>query len=1098
MNIPEQFIQRPIATGLTMVAILVFGIAGYHDLPVSDLPNVDYPTIQVSANLPGANPDTMAAAVALPLERAFSTIAGLDSMTSANRPGTTSITLQFSLDRSLDGAAQDVQAAIGQAVRQMPPGMPSPPSYSRVNPADAPVLYIGLGSDTLPMSEVNEYADTLISPSISAVPGVAQVQVFGAFKYAVHVQLDPHQLATRHIGIDEVQQAISDGNVNVPTGTLWGRQQAQTVESHGQLMSAADYARLIVSYQGGAPVRLSDLGRVIDSVQNDKNMNFYYDADNPDGAPTINMAVYKQPGTNAVQVVDRIKAILPGLQAQLPPAVKMFTRNDRSVTIRRSVDDVKFTLELALFLVVLVIFLFLRNLRATTIPSLALPFSLVGTFAVMYLCGYSLDNLSLMALTLCVGFVVDDAIVMLENIVRHLEQGEGVMEAALNGSGEIGFTIVAMTISLCAVFIPVLFMGGVLGRLLHEFAVTIISAILVSGFVSLTLTPMLCSRFLKPHQETRHGWLFQLFERMQRELERAYDWALRGALRHKLATLGISLALLAGTAYLAVIIPKGFLPSEDIDQISGTTEAVEGISFDAMIDHQRQVAKALLQDPAVAYVMSAVGGGGRTMNQASLSIGLKPRAERALQADQVIQELGPKLAAVPGVTTYLRNPPPISIGGIQSKALYQFTLKSTDTEQLYRLSEEFTQKMKMLPALTDVSSDLQIRNPQINVEIDRDAASSYGVTANQIENALYSAYGQRQVSTILAPNNQYAVILELEPEFQRDAAALSSLYIRSKSGNVVPLSAVAKLTPALGPLSVNHVGQLPAVTISFNLKIGTSLGEAVAEIDDLARRSLPASVSTTFQGTAQAFQSSLTGLGLLLLLAVLVIYIVLGILYESLVHPITILSGLPSAGFGALVSLYAFHYAATKGWISPLLNMELNVYGFVGIIMLIGIVKKNAIMMIDFALEAQRKEGKSPAEAIYQGCLVRFRPIMMTTMAALMGTLPIALGMGAGAESRRPLGVSVVGGLAFSQVVTLFLTPVVYIYLEQAKGWPARVFGRKARAEKPAGEQLLPVAPAHSALKSAPGHGGAPEISGVSQRNASDGGSLAGIPPREQ
>jgi HAE1 family hydrophobic/amphiphilic exporter-1 len=1043
---------------------------------------VDYPTINVSASLPGANPDTMASAVALPLEKAFSTISGLDSMTSQNRPGNTSITLQFNLNRSLDGAAQDVQAAIGQAVRQMPPGMPSPPSYSRVNPADAPVIYIAMSSDTLPLPSLDEYAESEVSPSISAVSGVAQVQVFGSFKYAVHVQLDPHQLATRHIGIDDVQSAITEGNVNVPTGTLWGHNQAQTVESKGQLTSAADYARLIISYQQGAPVRLGDLGRVIDSVQNDKNMNYYYDAQNPDGTPTMNLAVFKQPGSNAVEVVDGIKALLPGLRQQLPPSVNMFTRNDRSVTIRKSVNDVKFTLELALFLVVMVIFLFLRNIRATTIPSLALPFSLGGTFGVMYLCGYSLDNLSLMALTLCVGFVVDDAIVMLENIVRHVEGGEGVMQAALRGSQEIGFTILAMTVSLCAVFIPVLFMGGVLGRLLHEFAVTIISAILVSGIVSLTLTPMLCSRFLKPHHEIKHGRLFNMFEYMQKGLEHIYARSLRVVLRHGWAMIMVLLLLMAGTAYLAVIIPKGFLPSEDLDVINGTTEAVEGISYDSMLDHQREVSKVIMQDPAVAFVMSAVGGGGRTMNQANLSIGLKPRAERE-QVDQVIEELNPKLAGVTGVTTYLRNDPPISIGGVRSKGLYQFTLKDTNTEELYKLSDDFTEKVQGITGLSDVSSDLQIRNPQINVEIDRDAASSYGVTANQIENALYSAYGQRQVSTILAPNNQYAVILELQEQFQRDSAAISSLYIRSKTGNLVPINAIAKLTPALGPLSVNHVGQLPAVTVSFNLKIGTSLGDAVNQINALAARALPASVSTSFQGTAQAFQSSLTGLGLLLVMAVLVIYIVLGILYESVVHPITILSGLPSAGFGALLTLYAFHYASMKGWISPLLNMQLDVYGFVGIIMLIGIVKKNAIMMIVFALEAQRTEGKTPAEAIYQGCLVRFRPIMMTTMAASMGTLPIALGIGAGAESRRPLGVSVVGGLAFSQFVTLFLTPVVYIYMEQAKN----LFSRRKRSVKSESESHL--APSHSRVQA---HGRAPEISGVSRRTASDGGSLPG------
>ena len=712
----------------------------------------------------------------------------------------------------------------------------------------------------------------------------------------------------------------------------------------------------------------------------------------------------------------------------------------------------KFTLELALFLVILVIFLFLRNVSATAIPSLALPFSLVGTFAVMYLGGYSLDNLSLMALTLSVGFVVDDAIVMLENIVRHIERGEGVLEASINGSEEIGFTILSMTLSLSAVFLPVLFMGGVLGRLLHEFAVTIMAAILVSGFVSLTLTPMLCSRFLKPHHEVKHGRLYNFAEAMQVSLEKGYDRCLQVALRHKLATMLFSLALAVGTYYLAVIIPKGFLPSEDINQINGTTEAIEGISFDAMVEHQKQVGEILMQDPSVAYVMSSIGSGGRTLNQGGLNILLKPRSERP-QVDQVIAELRPKLAAVPGITTFLRNDPPIRIGGVQSKALYQFTIQSANTKELYASADAFTAKMRALPGLTDVSSDLQIRNPQVNVDIDRDAASSYGVTVNQIEDALYSAYGQRQISTIFAPNNQYWVIRELEPEYQRDANKIASLYVHAApttafpKGQLVPLSAVAKLTPTLGPLSVNHLGQLPAVTVSFNLKAGTSIGDAVSEIDNLARQALPPSTSTTFQGNAQAFQSSLGGLGMLLVMAILVIYIILGILYESFLHPITILSGLPSAGFGALLSLYAFHVAATKGWVSPLLDMNLDIYGFVGIIMLIGIVKKNAIMMIDFALEAQRKEGLSPAEAIHKGCLVRFRPIMMTTMAALMGTLPIALGLGAGGETRRPLGVSVVGGLAFSQVVTLFLTPVFYIYMEDAKQWGTRVFGRKQHPE---------------------------------------------------
>jgi hydrophobic/amphiphilic exporter-1 (mainly G- bacteria), HAE1 family len=1051
MSIPERFIQRPIATTLIMIAILLFGIASYQFLPVSDLPNVDFPTISVSASLPGANPDTMAAAVALPLEKQFSNIAGLDSMVSANRLGSTSIVLQFSLDRNIDGAAEDVQAAISQAARQLPANMPSPPSYSRQNPADYPVLSVALTSETLKLSDVDEYAETNIAPSISTVNGVALVQLFGSYKYSPRIQLDPQALATRQIGIDQVESAIQTGNVNLPTGTIWGPQRAPTVQTQGQLFTAADFANLIVAYRNGSPVRLADLGRVIDSVQNDKNLNYYYDADHPQGVPAIQMVIYKQPGTNAVQVVDGIKAMLPRLQAGLPQSVNMYILFDRSTTIRNSVDDVKFTLLLSLFLVIMVIFLFLRNLSATTIPSLALPLSLVGTFAALYLGGYSLDNLSLMALTLSVGFVVDDAIVMLENIVRHMEHGESPMEAALNGSGEIGFTILSMTMSLTAVFLPILFMGGVLGRLLHEFAVTIMSSILVSGFVSLTLTPMLCSRFLKPPHESRHGRLYNFMESIQMGLQNGYDRCLQVVLRHKLTTIVFAAALAFGTYFLAVAIPKGFLPSQDIDQINGTTEAVEGISFDAMVQHQKQVAETLIQDPAVAYLMSTAGGNGRTINQGSLSIRLKPRSER-LQVDQVINELRPKLATIPGIATFLRNDPPIRIGGLQSKALYQFTIQSPNTKELYDSSEGFTAKMRALPGLTDVTSDLQIRNPQVNVEINRDAASSYGVNVNQIEDAIYSAYGQRQITTIFAPNDQYWVILELEPEYQRDPDKIAALYIHSSTtGQLVPLNAVANLSPTLGPLSVNHLGQVPAVTISFNLKPGTSIGDAVNEINNLARQALPPTTATTFQGNAQAFQSSLNGLGLLLIMAILVIYIILGILYESFLHPITILSGLPSAGFGALLSLYVFHLAAMRGWVSPLLDMNLDIYGFVGIIMLIGIVKKNAIMMIDFALEAQRVEGLSPADAIYKGCLVRFRPIIMTTMAALMGTLPIALGLGAGGETRRPLGVTVVGGLIFSQVVTLFLTPVFYIYMEDAKRLGSRLFSRKRPSEAESG-----------------------------------------------
>ena len=1026
MSFAELFIRRPVATVLVMLAILLFGAIGYRALPVSDLPNVDFPTILVSANLPGASPETMASSVATPLERQFSTIAGLDSMTSSNVQGSTQVTLQFNLSRNIDAAAQDVQAAITQTSAQLPQNMPSPPSFRKVNPADQPILYLALGSPTLPLSDVDEYAETFLAQRISMVSGVAQVQVFGSQKYAVRVQLDPRELASRQLGINEVENAVERGNVNLPTGTLWGSHQAVTVQANGQLTDAAAYRPLIVAYRNGSPVRLEELGRVINSVENDKIASWF------NGTRAVVLAILRQPGTNTVEVVDNIKALFPNFRALLPPAVSLNILYDRSVSIRDSVRDVKFTLFLTITLVVMVIFLFLRNLSATVIPSLALPMSIVGTFAVMYLLGYSLDNLSLMALTLSVGFVVDDAIVMLENIVRHMEMGEGVLEAAFRGAKEVGFTIVSMTLSLAAVFIPVLFLGGILGRLLHEFAVTIGAAILVSGFVSLTLTPMLCSRFLRPRHGEKHGRLFNAFERIHQGMLRAYDVSLQYALRHRLATMALSLFLVVATGYLFVKIPKGFLPSEDTGSIFIFTEAAEGISYEAMVQHQRLLADIVSQDKYVDNVMSSVGGGSASVagntNQGRIFIRLKPRATRP-HVDQVIEELRPKLATVPGVKAYMQNLPPIRIGGQLTKSLYQFTLQSPDTEELYRSATLLEAKWRDVPGLQDVASDLQIKNPQINVVIDRDKASALGVSAQQVEDALYTAYGTRQISTIYAPNNEYRVIMELAPLYQRDPSALSLLYIRSNSGQLVPLNAVAGLTATLGPLSVNHLGQLPAVTLSFNLKPGVSLGDAVKRVDDLARANLPSTITTSFQGAAQAFESSLSGLGILLVMAILVIYIVLGILYESFIHPLTILSGLPSAGFGALLTLRLFH-------------VELNLYGFVGMILLVGIVKKNAIMMIDFALEAQRTEGKSSAEAIYHGCLIRFRPIMMTTMAALMGTLPIALGFGAGAESRRPLGLAVVGGLLFSQVVTLYLTPVFYIYMESFQQWVARVFGK--------------------------------------------------------
>lgn len=1031
MNIAEIFIRRPVMTTLIMMAILLFGIIGYKLLPVSDLPNVDFPTILVSANLPGASPETMASAVATPLERQFSTIAGIDSMTSTNAQGNTQITIQFNLSRNIDAAAQDVQAMIAKAARQLPQDMPSPPSYQKVNPADQPILYLALSSPILPLSAVNEYADTFIAQRISMISGVAQVMIYGSQKYAVRAQLDPKALASRGIGIDEVASVIEKGNVNLPTGTLYGTDKAFTVQATGQLYNAAAYRPLIVAYHNGSPVHLGELGRVIDSVENDKVASWY------NNTRAIVLAIQRQPGTNTVEVVDSIKKLLPTFRAQMPASVDLNILYDRSVSIRNSVNDVKFTLLLAIFLVVLVIFLFLRNLSATIIPSLALPISIIFTFAVMYLLGYSLDNLSLMALVLAVGFVVDDAIVMLENIVRHMEKGEGVLEAALNGSKEIGFTILSMTLSLVAVFIPVLFMGGIMGRLLHEFAVTIGVAILVSGFVSLSLTPMLCSRFLRPPATEKHGRFYMISERFFEGMLHIYKRSLTFVLKHKRATMIITGITLIATIYMFIAIPKGFLPSEDTGQIFAFTEAQQGISFDSMVRHQKALASIVHEDPNVDSFMSSVGASGSSVasNSGRIIIRLKPRSERRLSADEIIQELRKKVAKVIGINMFMQNLPPIRIGGRLTKSQYQFTLQNPDTEELYKYSAILEAKLRELPQLQDVTSDLQIKNPEVNVEIDRDKASALGVTAQQVEDALSTAYASQQVSTIYAPNNQYRVITEVEPQYQMDPSALSLLYIRSSEGKLVPLNTVANLTQTIGPLTVNHLGQLPSVTLSFNVKPGVALSEAVSIVEKHARATLPQTISTSFQGTAQAFQASLKGLWLLLIMAILVIYLVLGILYESFIHPLTILSGLPSAGFGALLVLLLF-------------KMDLNVYAFVGVIMLVGLVKKNGIMMIDFALNAQRIEGKKAVDAIYQGCIIRFRPIMMTTMSALMGTLPIAIGFGAGAEARRPLGLAVVGGLLVSQVLTLYVTPVFYVYMETFQEKVSNWLGKRKKSKE--------------------------------------------------
>jgi HAE1 family hydrophobic/amphiphilic exporter-1 len=1046
MNIAGPFIRRPVATSLVMLAIVLFGAAAYRRLPVSDLPNVDLPTLVVTASLPGASPETMASSVATPLERQFSTIAGLTSMNSTNVLGGTQVTLQFDLARDVDAAAQDVQAAITQATPLLPPDMPAPPVYRKVNPADQPILFLALTSPVLPLYTLDEYGQTLMAQRISMVPGVAQVLVYGSQKYAVRVQLDPQALASRGIGTDEVAAAIRSANVNLPTGTLYGPHQAFTVETNGQLLTAERYRAIVVAYRNGAPVRLEQLGHVIDGVEDDKTAGWYANASGVERS--LILAVQRQPGTNTVEVADAVKALLPSFAALLPPSVHVQLHFDRSQTIRESVDDVKLTMVVALVLVVLVIFLFLRNLSATVVASLSLPLSIVGTFAVMLPLGFSLDNLSLMALTLAIGFVVDDAIVILENIVRHMEHGEPPLAAADEGSREIGFTIVSMTLSLAAVFIPVLFMPGIVGRLFHEFAVTICVAILISGIVALTLTPMLCARVLRPPSAERHGALYQATERGFDRTHALYERSLRWVLRHRPATLGVSLLVLVATAVLFVRVPKGFLPNEDQGLLFGVVEAQEGISFDEMQRVMRRVIDVVRQDPAVARLSANISAGsaaaGSTLNQGRMFVRLKAREERP-PAPAVVGRIRAALADVPGVRVFLQVPPTVRIGGQLTKSLYQFTLQSPSTDDLYRWAPVLEERLRALPQLQDVTSDLQVKNPQVQVAIDRDKAATLGVTAERVEQVLYDAFGSRWVSTIYAPTNQYRVIMEVADRFQDDPAALSRLWVRSEAGRLVPLEAVAALGRGVGPLTVNHFGQLPAVTLSFNLAPGWALGDAVAAVRAVAREVLPDTITTDFQGTAAAFASSVGGLSALLVLSILVIYIVLGILYESFVHPLTILSGLPSAGFGALVTLLLF-------------GIDLDIYGFVGLIMLIGIVKKNAIMQIDFALDAQRTEGREPLDAITEGCLIRFRPIMMTTMAALLGALPIALGLGAGAESRRPLGLAVVGGLLFSQLITLYLTPVYYTYLEALVGrvrtWRAgRVVAEPVPSARPAADR---------------------------------------------
>jgi HAE1 family hydrophobic/amphiphilic exporter-1 len=1030
MNLPALCIRRPVMTVLLMVALVVFGVVAYPKLPVNELPNVDFPTISVSASLPGASPETMASAVATPLENQFSTIAGISSMTSTSALGSTSITLTFELDRSIDAAAQDVQTAISAAQRQLPTTMPTPPTFRKVNPADKAILYLTLSSDTLPLSTVDEYGETRLAQRLSMIDGVAQVSVFGSQKYAVRISVDPNKLAANGIGIDTLQQAIADANVNLATGSLNGNRQLLQVSSDGQLQDAAPYNDIVVAYRNGAPVRLSALGHASDGVQNDQVASWF------NGKRAVVLAVDRQPGSNTVATVARIRAVLPQFEASLPPSIKLGVLYDRSASIRDSVNDVQYTLLLAGVLVILVIYLFLGNMSATLIPALALPVSVIGTFGVMYALGYSLDNLSLLALTLVVGFVVDDAIVMLENIMRHVEEGMDPYVASLKGSAEIGFTIFSMTISLVAVFLPVMFMGGIVGRLFHEFAVTISTAILISGFVSITLTPMLCSRFVKHAGQGKKAHVVLWFDRGFSHVREGYSRSLVWSVNHPRVVLAGFFVSLLATALLFVVVDKDFIPAGDTGQLIVNVEGPDDISITAMKARQQELAAIVAKDPNVDNFMSSVGSGGSrtTTNNGSIFMTLQPPGQRALDPDQIIQELRAKFAKVPGIRAYIQNPPAIQVGGRQSKAEYQYTLQSVDLQALYASAGQVQHAFSQLPGFQDVTSDLDLNGPAISVKVDRARLGPLGLTMRQVQSALGTAFGANQVSTIYGSATQYWVILQVTYALQNDPAVLSQLYVTSNTGALVPLSAVASFQRTARPLTVNHQGQLPAVTISFNLAPGVSLSQAVSSIDGAMRKlSLPASISGSVQGTAQAFQDSLQGMGLLLVLALFVIYLVLGILYESFIHPLTILSGLPAAGVGALLTLMIFH-------------APLDLFSFVGIVMLIGIVKKNAIMLIDFALERQRVEGMPPAEAIVEACRVRFRPIMMTTMAAFAGTLPVALGIGAGASSRRPLGLAVVGGLLVSQVLTLYLTPVIYLYMDRLQQRFGHKSGRPATA----------------------------------------------------
>lgn len=1044
MNISALFIRRPVMTTMVMSALVIFGISAYFSLPVSELPNVDFPTISVSASLPGADPQTMAAAVATPLERQFSAIPGVTSMNSVNSAGSTSITLQFDLERNIDSAAQDVQTAISQSVRRLPDNMPSPPTLRKVNPADSAIIYLALSANQLPLTQLDDYAETRVALDISTIPGVAQVLVFGSQKYAVRIRMNPYALAARNLSLAQVQQAIQGGNSYLPTGTLSGSARTYTVQAAGQLQDAAAYNRLVIAYRNGAPVHLTDVGEAKDSTEQDKQLTTFFDntADDKDMRPAIVLAVKRQPGANTVDVSRAVRERLAELTRQAPGDATLRLLYDRADFINGSIRDVKFTLSLAIVLVVGVIFLFLRNPRATLISALALPTSLIGTFAMMKIFGFSLDNLSLMAITLAVGFVVDDAIVVLENIVRYREQGETPMQAALTGTREIGFTVVSMTLSLVAVFIPIIFMSGLVGRLFREFALTVTIAILISGMVSLTLTPMLSSRFLK--ESERHGRLYHWLERNFDRVRDAYGHTLAWSVDHWRTMLAAAALILALTFYLFGVIPKGFIPSEDTGQIMVDTKAPEGIAFDQLLVLQNRVAHIVMQNPNVAAAMSSAGqgqGGVSGGNIGRMFIRLKPQDERHDSAEEVLQQLRKAVAGVREMQVYFQNPPAIRIGSLSGSGQYQYVLQGPDVDALDQAAAAFESRLANVPGVQDVSSSLELNNPQININIQRDTAAALGVSAEQIQSTLYSAYGGSQVSTIYSASDEYEVIMELAPLYQANMDALNALYVPASNGKLVPLRTVADIEPGVGPLSVSHYGQLPAVTFSFNLAPGTSLGDITDRIDELARNNLPADITATFAGNAQTFRDSLVGMPMLLIITVLVIYMVLAILYEHFIHPLTILTALPLAMVGALLTLIIF-------------GQELNIFSFVGLILLVGLVKKNGIIMVDFALQIRREQAVSARDAIIQACLVRFRPIMMTTLAAILGTLPIALGTGMGAESRRPLGIAVVGGLLFSQMLTLYITPAFYVAMDHLSEYMRqRKAARQATAvQAPAGE----------------------------------------------